>query len=77
MWSGLAQGFAVDRRVQVFPDGVVVHGGSQRHEHVPDGVGEGDDAITLEEEDAEAVDETAARQLLETLGVVLEESGEL
>lgn len=68
-------GVAVGRRVQVFPDGVIMHSGSQRHEHVPDGVGEGDDAITLEEEDAEAVNETAARQLLETLGVVLQECG--
>lgn len=50
-----------------------MHGGSQRHEDVPDGVGEGDDAVALEEEDAEAVDEAAARQLLEALGVVLED----
>lgn len=57
--------------VEVFPDGVVVHGSSQRHKHVPDGVGEGDDAVALEEEDAEAVDEAAAGQLVKTLGVAL------
>lgn len=68
-------GVALGRRVQVLPDGVIMHGGSQRHEDVPDGVGEGDDAIALEEEDAEAVNETAARQLLETLRVVLQEGG--
>lgn len=50
-----------------------MHGGSQRHEHVPDGVGEGDDAIALEEEDTEAVNEATTGQLLETLSVVLEE----
>lgn len=50
-----------------------MHGSSQRHKHVPDGVGEGDDAIALEEEDAGAVDEAAARQLLQALGVVLQE----
>lgn len=64
---------SVGRRVQIFPDGVIVHGGSQRHKHVPDGVGERDDAIALEEEDASAVDQATARQLLETIGVVLEE----
>lgn len=74
-WSGPAEGVGVGGRVQVFPDGVIMHGGSQRHEHVPDGVGEGDDAIALEEEDAQAVNETAARQLLETLRVALQEGG--
>lgn len=72
-WSRLVGGVSVGRRVQIFPDGVIVHGSSQRHKHVPDGVGERDDAIALEEEDAGAVDEAAACQLLEALGVVLEE----
>lgn len=63
-------GHRLDRTlVQILPDGVVVHGGSERHKDVPDGVGERDDAVTLEEEDAEAVDEAAARQLLKAVGV--------
>lgn len=67
-------GVSASRRVQIFPDGVVVHGGRQRHEDVPDGVGEGDDAVAPEEEDAGDVDEAAARQLLEALGVALRET---
>lgn len=57
--------------VEVFPDGVIVHGRSQRHKHVPNGVGEGDDAVALEEEYAEAVDESAAGQLVKPLSVAL------
>lgn len=56
LWSRLQEGVGAGGLVEVFPDGVVVHGRSQRHEHVPDGVGEGDDAVALEEEHAEAVD---------------------
>lgn len=51
-----------------------MHGRGQRHKHVPDGVGEGDDAVALEEEDAEAVDEPAAGQLVEAVGVALQET---
>lgn len=65
------EGLGAGSLVQVLPDGVVVHGGRQCHEHVPDGVGEGDDAVALEEDDAEAVDEAAARQLVEPVSVVL------
>lgn len=46
-----------------------MHGGGERHEDVPDGVGEGDHAVALEEEHAQAVDEAAARQFVEALGV--------
>lgn len=67
----MEEGLGAGRLVQVLPDGVVVHGRSQRHEHVPDGVGEGDNAVALEEEDAEAVDESAIRQLVETVRVAL------
>lgn len=70
--SGLEEGLGAGSVVQVPPDGVVVHGGRQRHEHVPDGVGEGDDAVALEEEDAEAVDESSTRQLLQALRVALQ-----
>lgn len=70
-WSGLAGGVPAGGRVQVPPDGVVVHGRRQRHEDVPDGVGERDHAVTLEEEHAGAVDEAAARQLLQPLRVAL------
>ncbi|MEQ2199979.1 hypothetical protein XENOCAPTIV_018802, partial [Xenoophorus captivus] len=69
--SGLEEGLRTGSVVQVLPDGVVVHGRSQRHEHVPDGVGERDDAVTLEEEHAEAVDESSTRQLVQTVRVAL------
>lgn len=68
------EGVGAGGLVEVFPDGVVVHGRSQRHEHVPDGVGEGDDAVALEEEHAEAVDESAAGQLMKPLSVALQET---
>jgi len=74
-WSQLEEGVRAAGLVQVLPDGVVVHGGGQRHEHVPDGVGEGDDAVALEEEHAKAVEEAAARQLLEAVRVVLRGRG--
>lgn len=73
-WSRLEEGVRAGGLVEVFPDGVVVHGRRQRHEHVPDGVGEGDDAVALEEEHAEAVDESAAGQLLKALCVALQGS---
>lgn len=71
-WSGLEEGFGAGRVVQVLPDGVVMHGGSQSHKHVPDGVSKGDDAVALEEEYAEAVDESSTRQLLQAVRVALE-----
>lgn len=49
-----------------------MHGGSQRHKHVPDGVSKGDDAVALEEEHAEAVDESSAGQLVKPLRVALQ-----
>lgn len=70
-WSRLEEGVCAGGLVEVFPDGVVVHGRSQRHKHVPDGVGEGDDAVALEEEHTEAVDESTAGQLLKALCVAL------
>lgn len=73
-WSRVEEGVGAGSLVEVFPDGVVVHGGSQRHEHVPDGVGEGDDAVALEEEHAEAVDESSTGQLMEPLSVALQEA---
>lgn len=71
-WSRIEEGVGAGSLVEVFPDGVVVHGRSQRHEHVPDGVGEGDDAIALEEEHTEAVDESSAGQLMKPLSVALQ-----
>lgn len=71
-WSRLEEGVGAGGLVEVFPDGVVVHGRSQRHEHVPDGVGEGDDTVALEEEHAEAVDESTAGQLVKPLSVALQ-----
>lgn len=68
-WSGVEERLGAGILVEVFPDGVVVHGGSQRHKHVPDGVGEGDDAVRLEEKHSEAVDESSASQLMKPLSV--------
>lgn len=70
--SRLEEGVGAGGLVEVFPDGVVVHGRSQRHKHVPDGVGEGDDAVALEEEHTEAVDEPTAGQLVKPLSVALQ-----
>lgn len=70
--SRVEEGLGAGGLVEVFPDGVVVHGRSQRHKHVPDGVGEGDDAVALEEEHTEAVDESSTGQLEKTLGVALQ-----
>lgn len=61
--SRVEEGVGAGSIVEVLPDGVVVHCRRQRHEHVPDGVGEWDDAIALEEEDTEAVDESSTGQL--------------
>lgn len=74
LWSQLEEGIGAGGLVEVFPDGVVVHSRSQRHEDMPDGVGEGDDAITLEEEHTEAVDESTACQLLKPLSVALQKT---
>ena len=71
-WSRVEEGVDTRSLVEVFPDGVVVHGSSQRHEHVPDGVGEGNDTVTFEEEHAEAVDESSAGKLLKPLSVALQ-----
>lgn len=68
-WSRVEEGVGAGSLVEVFPDGVVVHGRSQRHEHVPDSVGEGDDAVALEEEHTKAVDESSTGQLLKSLCV--------
>lgn len=66
------QGVGAGGLVEVLPDGVVVHGGGERHEHVPDGVSEGDDAVALEEDDAQAVDQASADQLVDALRVALQ-----
>lgn len=70
-WSRIEEGVGAGSGVEVFPDGVVVHRRRQRHKHVPDGVREGDDAVALEEEHAEAVDEPSAGHLEKTVGVAL------
>lgn len=57
--------------VQVLPDGVVVDGGCQRHEHMPDGVSERNHAVRFEEDDAQAVDEASERQLIQPVCVTL------
>lgn len=69
LWSRIEEGVGAGGPVEVFPDSVVVHGRSQRHEHVPDGVGEGDDAVALKEHHTEAVNESTAGQLLKPLSV--------
>lgn len=52
--------------VEVPPDGVVMHGGAYGHEKMPDGVSEGDDAIALEEDDAQAVTGSAHQQFTQS-----------
>lgn len=69
----LPGGFGVQRpgAVEVPPDGVVVHGSPDGHEEVPDGVGEGDAAVALEEHHAQAVEEPSGHQLREPVPVGL------
>lgn len=57
--------------VEVPPDGIVVDASSSGHEEVPDGVGEGDAAVALEEHHAQAVEEPTSHQLQETIPVGL------
>lgn len=56
--------------VQVLPDGIVVHGSCCGHKQVPDGMGEGDDAITLEEHNSQAVNQAPTGELLKAVGVI-------
>ena len=54
-----------------------MHGRSQRHKHVPDGVGERYHPVRLEEEHPQAVDQAAARQLMQALRVALPKEEEI
>lgn len=58
-------------QVEVPPDGIVVGARTKGHEEVPDGVGEGDPAVALEEHGAQAVESPSGHQLPEALGVGL------
>lgn len=57
--------------VKILPDGVVMHGGCRGHEQVPNGMGERDDAVALEEDHAQAVNQAPTGELVKSLGVVL------
>lgn len=57
--------------VKILPDGVVMHGGGRGHKQVPDGMGERDNAIALEEDHAQAVNQAPAGELVKSLRVVL------
>lgn len=57
--------------VQVLPNGVVVHGSCCGHKQVPDGMGEWDDAITLEEHNSQAVNQAPTGELLKAISVIL------
>lgn len=56
--------------VQVFPDGVVMYCSCRGHEQVPDGVGEWDDAIALEEHNSQAINQAPTREFVKSVGVV-------
>lgn len=58
-------------QIEVPPDGIVVGAGAKRHKQVPDGVGEGDPPVTLEEHCADAVEGASGHQLPDALGVGL------
>lgn len=47
------------RCIQVPPDGVIVYACPHCHKDVPDGMGEWDEAITLEEDNSQAVEDSA------------------
>lgn len=42
--------------VKIFPNGIVMHRSCRGHEQVPDGVGERNDAVALEEHNSQAID---------------------
>lgn len=56
--------------VKVLPNSIVVHSSCCGHEQVPDGMGKWNDAITLEEHNSQAVDQTPAGELLKSVGVI-------
>ena len=41
--------------VKIFPNGIVMHCSCRGHEQVPDGMGKWNDAIALEEHNAQAI----------------------
>lgn len=55
--------------VKVLPNGIVVHGSCGGHEQVPDGMGERNDAIALEEHDSQAVNQAPTGELLKSVSV--------
>lgn len=56
--------------VKVLPNGIVVYGSGCGHEQVPDGMGEWNDAIALEEHDSQAVDQAPTGKLLKSVSVI-------
>lgn len=56
--------------VKILPNGIVVYGGGCGHEQVPDGMGEWNDAIALEEHDSQAVDQAPTGKLLKSVSVI-------
>ena len=69
--SGVPNSISRGTPVEVLPDSVVVHGCSQRHKHVPDGMGKRDDPVRLEEDHTQAIDESPTGQLVQSIRVVL------
>lgn len=57
--------------VQVLPNGVVVHGSGCGHKQVPDGMGEWNDAVALEEHNSQAVNQAPTGKLLKSVSVIL------
>jgi hypothetical protein len=57
--------------VQVFPNGIVVYGSCRGHKQVPDGMGERNDAIALEEHNSQAVNQSPTGELLKSVSVIL------
>lgn len=60
------------RPIEVPPNSVVMSASSERHKEMPDGMGEGDAPITLEEDRTEAVEDAASQQLHQTIRVGLQ-----
>lgn len=56
--------------VQVLPNGVVVHGSGCGHKQVPDGMGEWNDAVALEEHNSQAVNQASTGKLLKSVSVI-------
>lgn len=56
--------------VKILPNGIVMHRGCRGHEQVPDGVGEWNDAVALEEHNSEAINDAPTGKFVKSVSVI-------